>query len=56
MNMQITVSVVEWQRLMLSSWLKSSRSPEEILRAIDVQLLVKLTFIYNLPQELMNLT
>ena len=57
MNMQITVSVVEWQRLMLSSWLKSSsRSPEKIFRAVDVQLLVKLTFIYNLPQELMNLT
>ena len=33
-----------------------SRSPEKIFRAVDVQLLVKLTFIYDLPQEFMNLT
>ena len=35
---------------------KFSRSPEKIFRAADVQLLVKLTFIYDLPQEFMNLT
>ena len=33
-----------------------SRSPEKIFRAVGVQLLVKLTFIYELPQEFMNLT
>ena len=53
----IAVSVLEWQRLVLSSWSKSfSRSPEKIFRAVDVQLLVKLTFIYDLSQEFMNLT
>ena len=30
--------------------------PREIFRAVDVQLLVKLTFIYDLPQEFINLT
>ena len=33
-----------------------SRSPKKIFRAVDVQLLVKLTFIFDLPQEFMNLT
>ena len=30
--------------------------PEKIFRAVDDQPLVKLTFIYDLPQEFMNLT
>ena len=30
--------------------------PRENFRAVDVQLLVKLTFIYDLPQEFINLT
>ena len=35
----IAVSVLEWQRLVLSSWSKGfSRSPEKIFRAVDVQL------------------
>ena len=33
-----------------------SRSPDKIFRAVDVQLLVKLTSIYDLPQEFMKLT
>ena len=34
---------------------KFSRSPEKMFRAFDVQHLVKLTFICDLPQESINL-
>ena len=41
----VEVSVLEWQRLVLSSWSKSfSRNPGKIFGAVDVQLLVKLFF------------
>ena len=33
-----------------------SRRPEKIFRAVDVQLLVKLTFTYDLLEEIMNFT
>ena len=36
--------------------IKNFLSPEKIIRAVDVQFLVKLTFIYDLPLEFMNLT
>ena len=49
----IAVSVLEWQRLVLSSLSKSfSRNPEKIFHTVDVQLLVKL----SLALEFMNLT
>ena len=42
--------------LLLSSQGFSRSSEEMIFRAIDVQLLVKLAFIYDVPQEFMTLT
>ena len=51
------MSVFGLQRPVLSSCSKGfSLSPEKMFRAIDAQLLVKLIFITDIPQEFMNLT
>ena len=51
----IALSVLKWQRLVLSSWSKSfSRSPEKIIRAVDVQLSSSETHFHLRPTARVN--